>query len=445
MMRNDAEKILIPCFRDTDIDDLPNEFQILQAQDMSKIGFEQDLLRGIEKVLKKEIVEQVKADGTAIQSLERLVRNADTYMKLRKYEEAYQVFSDITHYYPEDYRGWWGLIRSKTRDLQYQEIPSEEDRQQLTEWFRYVKELAQGDVYREKENEYIAFLEKSAESYADFEIAKINDMVIEYQKQVSRLDERLEKIQREERDKTKTFSNKKDKIATEFEETEKLWWRLKSEVESIKKYKTYGCCILLGGGLISLLLSGIGMNNDMGYVGAAMFWGCIIVGCIVIYKGKMIGDVTTKEKQIKHAKDLLDSLEKEKEDAKKTYEREISAVRVKCNPINEELSVLRKKIDECRNYLQYDKQEIRMLLFSIECGKLGKQTGCSQELFRLRDRIMGNLYEVETLDDRLLKVQCYVCKCISEVTVTEIKKSNNSIKCKNCGQILHVEFKDNGV
>lgn len=49
MMRENSEKLLIPCFRDITIDELPDEFQILQSQDMGRIGFEQDLLRGIEK------------------------------------------------------------------------------------------------------------------------------------------------------------------------------------------------------------------------------------------------------------------------------------------------------------------------------------------------------------------------------------------------------------
>ncbi|MBE6069805.1 MAG: tetratricopeptide repeat protein [Clostridium lundense] len=45
------EKALIPAFRDMDPYDLPEEFAHLQAQDMSKLGFMQDLVRGIKKIL----------------------------------------------------------------------------------------------------------------------------------------------------------------------------------------------------------------------------------------------------------------------------------------------------------------------------------------------------------------------------------------------------------
>lgn len=49
-MKTDRSKILIPCYRDMDAYDLPEEFAHLQAQDMSRIGFIQDIIRGVEKV-----------------------------------------------------------------------------------------------------------------------------------------------------------------------------------------------------------------------------------------------------------------------------------------------------------------------------------------------------------------------------------------------------------
>ena len=46
-----GKKILIPAYRDMDPYDLPEEFSHLQAQDMSKLGFMQDLIRGIKKLI----------------------------------------------------------------------------------------------------------------------------------------------------------------------------------------------------------------------------------------------------------------------------------------------------------------------------------------------------------------------------------------------------------
>ena len=51
LIKNGAKKMLIPAYRDMDPYDLPEEFSHLQAQDMSKLGFMQDLIRGIKKLV----------------------------------------------------------------------------------------------------------------------------------------------------------------------------------------------------------------------------------------------------------------------------------------------------------------------------------------------------------------------------------------------------------
>lgn len=53
LIKGGAKKTLIPAFRDMDPYDLPEEFSYLQAQDMSKLGFMQDLIRGISKLIDK--------------------------------------------------------------------------------------------------------------------------------------------------------------------------------------------------------------------------------------------------------------------------------------------------------------------------------------------------------------------------------------------------------
>ena len=51
LIKNGAKKMLIPAYKDMDPYDLPEEFSHLQAQDMSKLGFMQDLIRGIKKII----------------------------------------------------------------------------------------------------------------------------------------------------------------------------------------------------------------------------------------------------------------------------------------------------------------------------------------------------------------------------------------------------------
>ena len=65
IMKNDRTRTLIPCYRDMDAYDLPEEFAHLQAQDMSKIGFISDLVRGIRKLTAHEKSEKNEAVPTA--------------------------------------------------------------------------------------------------------------------------------------------------------------------------------------------------------------------------------------------------------------------------------------------------------------------------------------------------------------------------------------------
>lgn len=50
LIKSGKKKVLIPAYRDMDPYDLPKEFSHLQAQDMNKLGFVQDLIRGIKKI-----------------------------------------------------------------------------------------------------------------------------------------------------------------------------------------------------------------------------------------------------------------------------------------------------------------------------------------------------------------------------------------------------------
>ena len=50
IIKKDRSKLLIPCYKNMDAYDLPGEFAHLQAQDMNKVGFMIDIIRGIKKL-----------------------------------------------------------------------------------------------------------------------------------------------------------------------------------------------------------------------------------------------------------------------------------------------------------------------------------------------------------------------------------------------------------
>lgn len=64
LTKKDHDRVIIPCYRDMDPYDLPDELSLFQSLDMSKIGFLQDLERGIKKILQKEILDEKKQAKT---------------------------------------------------------------------------------------------------------------------------------------------------------------------------------------------------------------------------------------------------------------------------------------------------------------------------------------------------------------------------------------------
>ncbi len=60
LTKTDRSKMIIPCYRNMDAYELPEEFAHLQAQDMGKIGFITDVIRGLKKVFERDVQAQPK-------------------------------------------------------------------------------------------------------------------------------------------------------------------------------------------------------------------------------------------------------------------------------------------------------------------------------------------------------------------------------------------------
>jgi len=80
MMHSDTHKYLIPCYKDMDAYDLPEEMLSYQCQDLNKLGYMQDLVRGLDKIFGKDkvVIEQVpKRTLNAFGRIEMLLEQGD--------------------------------------------------------------------------------------------------------------------------------------------------------------------------------------------------------------------------------------------------------------------------------------------------------------------------------------------------------------------------------
>lgn len=96
LMKDDRKRLLIPCYRDMDPYDLPEQLSVLQSYDMSRIGFLQDLIRGIDKVLdgdkKPEDKETVILQGEGGASLTALIKRGYMSLEDQAWDKANAFF-----------------------------------------------------------------------------------------------------------------------------------------------------------------------------------------------------------------------------------------------------------------------------------------------------------------------------------------------------------------
>ena len=110
LLKKDRSKLLVPCYSEMDAYDLPEELSMLQSQDMSKIGFIQDLIRGISKVLaanvsKSDISMQRTADtGTLTPGVAQLLDRTELFLEDGDFQSADEYINRILDLEPRNAR-----------------------------------------------------------------------------------------------------------------------------------------------------------------------------------------------------------------------------------------------------------------------------------------------------------------------------------------------------
>ena len=108
MMLNEegSDKYLIPCFRDMDAYDMPDELLPFQSQDMNKLGFVQDLTRGIDKIFdrreenkKEQVMVNNVVNGINISAL---LKRSEILISEGSFDEAKEKINTILDNDPEN-------------------------------------------------------------------------------------------------------------------------------------------------------------------------------------------------------------------------------------------------------------------------------------------------------------------------------------------------------
>ena len=119
IMKKDRTRLLIPCYRDMDPYELPEEFAHLQAQNMGKIGFIADLVRGIRKVVGRDaapspavqervVVQQVAVAGTSTAGTK--ITRGNIALEDHEWERADEFFEEALNLEPKCAEAYLGKL-----------------------------------------------------------------------------------------------------------------------------------------------------------------------------------------------------------------------------------------------------------------------------------------------------------------------------------------------
>ncbi len=123
--QSDGKKMLIPAYRDMDPYELPEEFSHLQAQDMGKLGFMQDLIRGIKKIISSNAPNSAVIKETVISALNTdtspLLKRAFMFLEDGNWQEADEYCEKVLDRNPECAEAYLGKLMAEMH-VQKQEL-----------------------------------------------------------------------------------------------------------------------------------------------------------------------------------------------------------------------------------------------------------------------------------------------------------------------------------
>lgn len=123
-----GKKMLIPAYKDMDPYDLPEEFSHLQAQDMGKLGFMQDLIRGIKKIISADAPKAAAKETVVVSggnaAVEPLLKRAFMFLEDGNWQEADTYCEKVLDQDPENAQAYLGKLMAELHIATKEELPN---------------------------------------------------------------------------------------------------------------------------------------------------------------------------------------------------------------------------------------------------------------------------------------------------------------------------------
>ena len=175
LIKNGAKKVLIPAYRDMDPYDLPEEFSHLQALDMSKLGFMQDLIRGIGKIINTSEPHQQTQTQTVVVSenanVAPLLERVFLFLEDGKWQDANIYCEKVLDIDPKNAEAYVGKLMAELNVGKRQQLA--DCKEPFNDSENFAKVIRFGDEKTESEMRgYIAHINERNENERRMSIYK---------------------------------------------------------------------------------------------------------------------------------------------------------------------------------------------------------------------------------------------------------------------------------
>ena len=432
LLKTDHSRLLIPCYKDMDPYYLPEEFAHLQAQDMRKIGFINDLVRGVKKVIgitdsTETLKRAVNPEDRVNTNTASLLRREFMFLEDEDWKNANAYCEKILDNEPECAQAYLGKLMSdlhvkKLEDLENYPNPFENNR-------NYQRAIRFGDeklvaflnktVSQIKYNKAIEILNTSKdENDCLHALSMLKDIPL-FKNSSEKATECAQKAEFYIDEKIKSNIQSAESLKKRIDETYEITQeygerieRLKRDVSRVKKeiennnndrntWKFWVTIIPLSF-VLSIIISIVadGRLSFGGVIGGGCFFLCIFAVLFYFYKksnskrkAQCKLDLEKMESQnrneVNHNKMNLDKLDKYREQLKQT-EDETEMLRRICKQLTEEdysfldhynYSVDKRKnnIDSAYTYDYDDEPEY----YDIQCPNCNEEISVDSKIVKI--------------------------------------------------------------
>ncbi len=232
LIKNGERKMLIPAYKDMDPYDLPEEFSHLQAQDMSRLGFMQDLVRGIKKITQVDVPKTTVANETVMSggnmNTAPLLKRAFMFLEDGDWNSADEYCEKVLDLDPENGEAYFGKLLadlkvSKQKNLifcaepfdkniNYQKILRFADEKLVEELKGYIPIILERNEEKRKNNLYAEAIECYQNATGDKAISKLEEAIEilnkigdwkDSQEKLLECEQELKKIKKQKKDREK--------------------------------------------------------------------------------------------------------------------------------------------------------------------------------------------------------------------------------------------------